>query len=131
MAELVGEGKVRWAGVSNFDRELLERSEAIRHVDSLQPPLSLVDRRSRSELIPWCRENGTGVVVYSPMGSGLLSGAFSRERVESLPEDDWRRGAPRRPDQVDGWLPAGGLELSGAVLEEIERAVKETGAGEG
>ena len=93
MAELVDEGKVRWAGVANFDREQLERCEAIRHVDSVQPPL--IDRRARADLLPWCRENGTGVIVYSPMASGLLTGAFSRERMERLAPDDWRRGAPR------------------------------------
>ena len=88
MAELVDEGKVRWAGVSNFDRERLERCEAIRHVDSLLLPHRPA-RTRRSP--PWCRENGTGVIVYSPMASGLLTGAFSRERVERLP----RRLAPR------------------------------------
>ena len=93
MAELVDEGKVRWLGVCNFDVGLLERCEAIRHVDSLQPPLSLLNRHARRELIPWAREHGTGVIVYSPMASGLLTGAFDRERLERLAEDDWRRGA--------------------------------------
>jgi aryl-alcohol dehydrogenase-like predicted oxidoreductase len=94
MAALVEEGKVRWAGVSNFDVELLERCEPIRHVDSLQPPLSLLDRYARQEVIPWCRENGTGVIVYSPMASGLLTGSFNREGLDRLAEDDWRRRAP-------------------------------------
>ncbi len=94
MAELAAEGKVRWLGVSNFDVELLERCEAVRHVDSLQPPLSLLNRYARRELVPWCREHGTGVIVYSPLGSGLLSGAIDRERLTHLPEDDWRRRAP-------------------------------------
>jgi len=92
MAELVEEGKVRWLGVSNFDVALLERCEAIRHVDSLQPPLSLLTRGARDELIPHCRARGTGVIVYSPMGSGLLTGKYDRQRIEELADDDWRRG---------------------------------------
>jgi aryl-alcohol dehydrogenase-like predicted oxidoreductase len=94
MGQLVDEGKVRWLGVSNFSIELLARCEAVRHVDSLQPPLSLVNRHARSELIPWCAANGTGVIVYSPMASGLLSGSFSREGLDRLAPDDFRRGAP-------------------------------------
>jgi aryl-alcohol dehydrogenase-like predicted oxidoreductase len=95
MKELVDEGKVRWAGVSNFTVELLERCEPIMHVDSLQPPLSLVVRDAREDVIPWAADNGTGVIVYSPMASGLLTGKFSAEHVEGLAEDDWRRRAAR------------------------------------
>jgi len=91
MAELVDQGKVRWVGVSNFTIPLLERCERIRHVDSLQPPFSLLSRHAREELVPWCRANGTGVIVYSPMASGLLTGTFSLDR---LAPDDWRRRAP-------------------------------------
>jgi aryl-alcohol dehydrogenase-like predicted oxidoreductase len=94
MAELVAEGKVRWAGVSNFDLELLERCERVGHVDSLQPPYSLIDRAAAAELIPWCAANGTGVVGYSPLGSGLLSGSFDAQRARDLPEGDWRRSSP-------------------------------------
>jgi len=92
MRDLVDEGKARWIGVSNFSIDLLQRCEPVRHVDSLQPPLSMLNRSARNELIPWCAGNGTGVIVYSPMQSGLLTGAFDRERVESLADDDWRRG---------------------------------------
>jgi aryl-alcohol dehydrogenase-like predicted oxidoreductase len=91
MGELIDEGKVRWGGVSNFDVELLERCETGRHVDSLQPPLSLIKRGAASDVIPWCREHGTGVIVYSPMASGLLTGRFDHARLESLEKDDWRR----------------------------------------
>jgi aryl-alcohol dehydrogenase-like predicted oxidoreductase len=91
MAALVEEGKVRWAGVSNFDLDLLERCERVRHVDSLQPPYSLIDRAAAGELIPWCAANGTGVLCYSPLGSGLLTGAFDADRVRRLPAGDWRR----------------------------------------
>lgn len=94
MAALVEEGSVRWAGVSNFTVDLLERCERIRHVDSLQPPLSLITRRALRELLPWCEAHGTGVIAYSPLQSGLLSGAFSTERLARLAEDDWRRGSP-------------------------------------
>ena len=94
MASLVEEGTVRWAGVSNFGVDLLERCERIRHVDSLQPPLSLIARRALRELLPWCEAHGTGVIAYSPLQSGLLSGAFSIERRAQLTEDDWRRGSP-------------------------------------
>jgi aryl-alcohol dehydrogenase-like predicted oxidoreductase len=93
MGELVDEGKVRWCGVCNFDVALLERCRTVRHVDSLQPPLSLLSRGARRDVIPWCDRNGTGVIVYSPMASGILSGAFDRSRVEALPADDWRRGS--------------------------------------
>jgi aryl-alcohol dehydrogenase-like predicted oxidoreductase len=94
MAELVDEGKVRWLGVSNFDVELLDRCETVRHVDSLQPPLNMLNRNARKELVPWCEAHGTGVIVYSPMASGLLTGSFSREGMERLDEGDFRRNAP-------------------------------------
>jgi len=94
MARLVEEGKVRLAGVSNFDVSLLERCEAIRHVDSLQPPFSLIRRDVAAREIPWCAEHGTGVICYSPMQSGLLTDTFSRERVASFAPDDWRRRSP-------------------------------------
>lgn len=91
MADLVRAGKVRWAGVSNFDRGLLERCEPIHHVDSLQPFFNPV-KREAAELLPWCREHGTGVLAYSPMMSGLLTERFSHERMRTLAEGDWRRG---------------------------------------
>ena len=93
MVELIDEGKVCWGGVSNFDVELLERCEAIRHVDSLQPPLSLLNRSARKDVIPWCAGHGTGVIVYSPMASGLLTARFDAERVRNLEQGDWRRHA--------------------------------------
>ena len=178
MAELVREGKVRFAGVSDFGVDLLERCEAIRHVDALQAPFSLVDRAAARDLLPWCAAHGTGVVCCSPMQSGLLSGTFDAERARRLPEGDWRRESPdfseprlsaslalaerlrpvagrhgvpvaavavawanaqpgvtastvgaRRPSQVDGWLAAGSLTLTPTDLDEIEAAVRETGAG--
>lgn len=94
MGRLIEEGKIRAAGVSNFDVDLLERCEALRHVDSLQPPFSLIRREAAEKQIPWCAEHNTGVICYSPMQSGLLTDSFSAERVANLPADDWRRGAP-------------------------------------
>ena len=94
MAALVDEGKARWIGVSNFDVEQLERCEAIRHVDSVQPPLSLLARGARATVLDWATAHGTGVIVYSPMGSGLLTGAYDRDRVAALDPDDWRRRSP-------------------------------------
>ena len=94
MLRLVEEGKVRWAGVSNFDVELLGRCEAIRHVDSLQPPFSLIRRDAAGSELPWCAAHGTGVIVYSPMQSGLLTDRWTMERVDTLAEDDWRRTSP-------------------------------------
>ena len=91
MARLQDEGKVRWVGVSNFSVELMERCQAIRHVDSLQPPYSLLRREVEAEILPWCKANGTGVICYSPMQAGILSGSFSLERVA---DDDWRRRNP-------------------------------------
>jgi aryl-alcohol dehydrogenase-like predicted oxidoreductase len=94
MTRLIDEGKVRAGGVSNFDVALLERCEAVRHVDSLQPPLSLIRRQAAEQEIPWCRAHGTGVIGYSPMQSGILTDQFSPKRIESLAPDDWRRRAP-------------------------------------
>ena len=180
MVELVDEGKVAHIGVSNFDVDLLERCEAVRHVDTDQPELNLVDREAAADVIPWSAAHGTGVVVYSPMKSGLLTGRFSAERVRSLPEDDWRRShedfvepklsrnlalvrrlgavaerlgctlpelavawtlawpgvdaaivGARSPEQVDGWVRAPSLVLDDEDLDEMARAVEETGAGSG
>jgi aryl-alcohol dehydrogenase-like predicted oxidoreductase len=98
MAQLLQAGKVRAIGVSNFDAPLLARCEAIRHVDSLQPPFSLINRAAAEKLIPWCASHGSGVICYSPMQSGLLTDSFTADRVASLPGDDWRRRAPEFQD---------------------------------
>ena len=94
MVRLRDEGKVRAIGVSNFDVALLERAEAVEHVDSLQPPFSLIHRDSAAEVIPWAAAHGTGVICYSPMQSGILTEAFSADRVASMAADDWRRRSP-------------------------------------
>src|SRR5258707_3574953 len=94
MARLQREGKVRWIGVSNFDADQLRRAEKIAPVTSLQPPYSLIRREIESDILPYCYSNGIGVIVYSPMASGLLTGAMTRERAAKLPKDDWRRAHP-------------------------------------
>jgi aryl-alcohol dehydrogenase-like predicted oxidoreductase len=94
MLRLREEGKVRWCGVSNFDVALLQRCERVGHVDSLQPPFSLIDREAAAELLPWCAAHGTGVIAYSPMQSGLLTDSFSAERVAAMDADDWRLESP-------------------------------------
>lgn len=94
MADLVDEGKVAFVGASNFDVDLLERCQAVRPVDTYQPELNLITRDAVAGTIPWCRANGTAVIVYSPMRSGLLTGRFSPERAASLPDDDWRATHP-------------------------------------
>jgi aryl-alcohol dehydrogenase-like predicted oxidoreductase len=180
MVRLIEEGKVRFGGVSNFNVNLLERCEAIRHVDSLQPPFSMIRRDVAASEIPWCESHRTGVICYSPMQSGLLTDRSSAERVANLAADDWRRRAPefnspnlernlalrdalrpianrrgtsvssvaiawvlswpgvtaaivgaRSPEQVDGWIGGGNLELTQADLDEIANAIDRTGAGTG
>ena len=93
MAELKEEGKVRHIGVSNFDVSQMKRAQAIASIDSLQPPYSMLDRGIEDEILPYCQEQNIAVIVYSPMKSGLLTGKMTKERAESLPEDDWRSRA--------------------------------------
>jgi aryl-alcohol dehydrogenase-like predicted oxidoreductase len=180
MTRLVEEGKVRFAGVSNFPVALLDRCEGLRHVDSLQPPFSMIRREAGGREIPWCAAHGTGVIVYSPMQSGLLTDGFTRQRLNTMAAEDWRRRSAhfrepnvtanlalrdrlrpiaerhgttvssvavawtlawpgvtgaivgaRSPQQVDGWIGAGNLELTADDLAEIARAIEETGAGTG
>jgi aryl-alcohol dehydrogenase-like predicted oxidoreductase len=90
MAALVDAGLTRWIGVSNFDAQLLARCEAIRHVDALQPPFSMLRRSYADREIPWCQRHGTAVLAYSPLETGMLAGSFSRSRVGGLPADDVR-----------------------------------------
>jgi aryl-alcohol dehydrogenase-like predicted oxidoreductase len=94
MVKLIEEGKIRAAGVSNFNVDLLERCEAIRHVDSLQPIFSLISRKTADKLLPWCKNQNTGVICYSPMQSGILTDGFTAERVAKMASDDWRRRGP-------------------------------------
>ncbi|MFN2637260.1 MAG: aldo/keto reductase [Gemmatimonadaceae bacterium] len=180
MMRLVEEGKVRAIGVSNFDVSLLRKIDAIHHVDSLQPPFSLIRRDAAAAEIPWCNAHRTGVICYSPMQSGILTDSFSVDRIRRMAPDDWRAKSARfqsphversialrdalRPiaerhdttvsaiavawtltwpgvtgaivgarsaEQVDGWIGAARLTLTGSDLDEIARAIERTGAGQG
>jgi aryl-alcohol dehydrogenase-like predicted oxidoreductase len=93
IADMIGEGKIRYAGASNFSVAQLKRVQAIHPVASLQPPYSML-RRDVEELLPYCTANDIGVVAYSPMQAGLLTGKFNKERVASLPDGDWRKQNP-------------------------------------
>jgi aryl-alcohol dehydrogenase-like predicted oxidoreductase len=94
LAELREEGKVRFIGVSNFDVPQMQRAHAIAPVTSAQPIYNLLNREIEEEVLPFCEVESIGVIVYSPMASGLLTGRMSPERIESLPADDWRRRWP-------------------------------------
>ena len=93
LAELKEEGKVRHIGVSNFDVSQMERANEISPVETLQPPYNMLNRGVDEEILPYCGENDIGVIVYSPMRSGLLTGKMTAERVQNMPSDDWRRNA--------------------------------------
>ena len=119
MGRLIEEGKVRAAGVSNFDVHLLDRCEAVRHVDSLQPPFSLIRRETAGEQIPWCAEHRTGVICYSPMQSGLLTDSFQRGAgCEIRP----RRLAPSRPgvSGATAWPEPGTSRRTSAACPEAQ-----------
>lgn len=91
LAELQKQGKLRYIGVSNFNVEQMKRAQSIAPVTSLQPPYSLVARGVEDEILPYCLQQNIGVIVYSPMQAGLLSGKMTKERAASLPDDDWRK----------------------------------------
>ncbi len=91
MADLQKEGKVRYLGVSNFNVEQMKRVQTIAPITSLQPPYSMLNRNVEAEILPFCQQHNIGVINYSPMQSGLLTGAMTRERVQNMPEDDHRR----------------------------------------
>jgi len=94
MSDLIKEGKVRWIGVSNYNVEQLKLAQAIAPITSLQPPYSLINSGVDVEILPFCEANKIGVINYSPMLSGLLTGSMSAERIANLPQDDWRRRNP-------------------------------------
>lgn len=94
LAWLQKEGKVRWIGVSNFDLSQMKRARAIAAITSLQPPYSLIRREIETDILPYCIQQGIGVIVYAPMASGLLTGGMTAERALNLPADDWRKRSP-------------------------------------
>ena len=91
LVELKEQGLVRHIGVSNFDVEQLRRIQQIAPVETLQPQYSLIERDVERQLLPFCQEHDIGVIVYSPMSSGLLTGKMTKERIDNLPDDDWRK----------------------------------------
>jgi len=93
LAALQKEGKVRWIAVSNFNTAQMERCRQIAPITSLQPPYSAISPEVENEILPYCQQHNIGVIVYSPMKSGLLTGAMTRERIASFPADDFRRKA--------------------------------------
>jgi aryl-alcohol dehydrogenase-like predicted oxidoreductase len=111
LATLRDEGAAARIGLSNVNLAQLERLEAIAHVDTLQPPLSLVNRGALTHLLPWCETHGTAAIVYSPMQAGLLTGAFDRARVVALDPGDWRRAAP--------WFTEPALSRNLALVERL------------
>jgi len=94
LAKLKSEGKIRHIGVSNFDARQMQRALDVAPIASLQPPYSLITTDVESSILPFALKRGLGVIVYSPMASGLLTGAMTRERIAALPEDDWRKHSP-------------------------------------
>jgi aryl-alcohol dehydrogenase-like predicted oxidoreductase len=94
LARLKEQGKVRWIGVSNFSVEQMKRAQAIAPITSLQPPYAVVRREIEQEILPFCKSQNIGVIVYSPMYAGLLTGAMTRERVANFLPEDWRRNLP-------------------------------------
>jgi aryl-alcohol dehydrogenase-like predicted oxidoreductase len=115
--DLKRQGKIRAAGLSNHDTGQLEAAQSVGNVDAIQPPFNLIHRDAADDVLPWAREHETGVIVYSPMASGLLTGAFSAERAARLEPGDWRHG---HPDFTAPALPAN-LALAAALGPIAER----------
>jgi aryl-alcohol dehydrogenase-like predicted oxidoreductase len=113
MAKLQQEGKVRYLGVSNFNVAQMQRAAKIAPITSLQPPYSLIDRRVEEEILPWCQKHGVGVINYSPMASGLLTGKMTAERIAKMPQDDWRRR--------NAQFQSPKLEKNLALVEELRK----------
>jgi aryl-alcohol dehydrogenase-like predicted oxidoreductase len=111
LLDLKREGKLRAVGLSNHNAAQLEAAERVGHVETLQPPFSMIRRQAAAAELPWCAAHRTGVIVYSPMQAGLLSGTFTRERAASLPADDWRSRAP--------WFQGEALEKNLALADAL------------
>lgn len=123
LADLQREGKVRWIGVSNFSVAEMDRARKIELIASLQPPYSLLRRDIENDVLPYCREYHIGVIAYSPMQSGLLTGAMTKERAAALPESDWRS---RNPEFQEPKLSA-----NLALVERLRRIGAHHGASPG
>ena len=119
MVELKEQGLVRHIGVSNFDAGQLRRIGRIAPVETIQPPYSLIDRMAEAQVLPLARREGMGVIVYSPMGSGLLTGAINRERIAGMAEDDWRK--------TDRWFTEPLLSRNLALVERLREVADRHG----
>lgn len=119
LLDLKAEGKVRAVGLSNHTVAQLEAAERVGHVDTLQPPFSAIRRDAAETVLPWCAAHETGVIVYSPMQAGLLSGGFTAERAANLPGDDWRSRAP--------WFQGEALQRNLALAEALGAIAKRRG----
>jgi aryl-alcohol dehydrogenase-like predicted oxidoreductase len=117
LLDLKAAGKVRAVGLSNHDAQQLAAAEALGHVDTLQPPFSAIERGAGEVVLPWCAAHGTGVIVYSPMQAGLLTGSFSEARAAGLAADDWRS----RSDNFRGAALTRNLALAEALRPIAER----------
>jgi aryl-alcohol dehydrogenase-like predicted oxidoreductase len=124
LLDLKREGKVRAVGLSNHNAEQLEAAEKLGHVDTLQPPFSAIKRAAGAAEIPWCHAHATGVIVYSPMQAGLLSGSFSVKRAASLPANDWRS----RDSEFQGAALRHNLYLAEVMRDIAARRSVEVGA---
>lgn len=114
--ELIKEGKVRYGGVSNFNLEQLKRAQAIYPIASLQPPYNMLRREIEDDIVAYCRENEIGIIAYSPMQAGLLTGKFTKERAMSLPESDWRSRHP--------FFNEPHLEINLQLVEQLRKIAK-------
>ena len=117
MLRLKEDGLVAHVGLSNHWVDQLEDAEAMGHVEALQPPFSAIKRAAAKEVLPWCAGHGTGVICYSPMQAGLLTGTFTRERMASLAENDHRRGNP----EFQGDALMANLALADALMPVAEK----------
>jgi aryl-alcohol dehydrogenase-like predicted oxidoreductase len=118
MAALREEGLVGHIGVSNFDRDLIERCEKVAHVDSLQPHFSLLHTKGRRDLFPFCKENGTGIICYGPLAFGLLTGAITADT--EFTEDDWRSGKNKMQGYYDQFYAPGIFERNLKLVEALQ-----------
>ena len=126
MAELVDEGLVRWIGVSNFDRALIERCEKVRHVDSLQPQFSMLHQEGKEDLFPFCAQNGTGIIAYGPLAYGLLTGAVTAET--EFGDDDWRSGKHGMTGYYNELFAPGVIEGHLETIEALRPIADRVGA---
>ena len=124
LVDLQREGKVRWIGLSNFNASQMEAVRKLGAITSLQPPYSLIRREVEAETLPYVQNLGIGVIAYSPMGSGMLTGAMTRERVENFPEDDWRK----RSVHFQEPLLSRNLQIASRVVQVASRLGVSPGA---